>query len=229
MLTDIDRAVYLDSDISLLADVSPLLGLVPRAAPIIAAYDIPQMIDMKYRERLRISSPYFNSGVMIMDLKAIRAEQVFSDALGYALDYPERCAFVDQDALNAVLDGRWQVLDWRWNALSQMRDYLPKDPFIRHFTRYKPWARKKVGIEKRFVDEWRADLAESPWPDRFHEQSMRYPVKQAFASLGAAVLAPVTGRRDDRRRNILADILLSVELSALSGKRAETLPLPHIP
>ena len=40
----------------------------------------------------------------------------------------------------------------------------------RHFARYKPWARKIVGIEQRFIDEWRSDLAESPWPQRFSEQ-----------------------------------------------------------
>jgi len=226
LLADFDRAIYLDSDISLLTDVSPLLALQPKAASIIAAHDIPLMLDGTYRERLGISSPYFNSGVMVLDLNAIRSERIFADALRYALDHPERCEYVDQDPLNAVLDGRWQVLDWRWNALSQMREYMPKDPFIRHFTRYKPWARKKVGIEERFVDEWRADLTQSPWPDHFHEQSLRYPAKQAFASLGAAVLAPVTGRSRDRRNYILADILTSIELAADAGKCAETLPLP---
>lgn len=218
ILADFDRAVYLDSDISLLTDVSPLLALEPKAAPIIAAHDIPLMIEGKYRDRLHISSPYFNSGVMVLDLKAIRAERVFAGALQYALDHPERCEFVDQDPLNAVLDGRWQVLDWRWNAVTWIRDMMPNEPFIRHFARYKPWARKKVGIEKRFVDEWRADLKESPWPDRFSEQSIKYPVKDAFRSIYAAL----AGRQDDSERRrvftkALADIEQAAADSAIAG------------
>jgi lipopolysaccharide biosynthesis glycosyltransferase len=218
ILADFDRAVYLDSDISLLTDITPLLGLEPKAAPIIAAHDIPLMIEGKYRDRLGISSPYFNSGVMVLDLKAIRAERVFADALQYALDHPERCEFVDQDPLNAVLDGRWQVLDWRWNAVTWIRDVMPRGPFIRHFARYKPWARKKVGIEKRFVDEWRSDLKESPWPDRFSEQSIKYPVKDAFRKVGSAVHAAFAGRQDDgERRRVFAKAFADIEQAAAAG------------
>ena len=112
---------------------------------------------------------------MVLDLKSIRAERIFAEALQYALDHPERCEFVDQDALNAVLDGRWQTLDWRWNASTCIRDLMPKEPFIRHFAGYKPWARKKVGIEQRFVDEWRSDLAESPWPAAFQRAVDQVP------------------------------------------------------
>jgi lipopolysaccharide biosynthesis glycosyltransferase len=219
ILADFDRAVYLDSDISLLTDVSALLALEPKASPIIAAHDIPLMIEGKYRDRLHISAPYFNSGVMVLDLKAIRAERIFAEALQYALDHPERCEFVDQDALNAALDGRWQVLDWRWNALSQIRDMMPKEPFIRHFARYKPWARKKVGIEQHFVDEWRSDLAGSPWPERFSEQSIRYPIKDAFRSIGSAVYAAFAGKQDDggERRRVFAKAFSDIEQSAAAG------------
>jgi lipopolysaccharide biosynthesis glycosyltransferase len=222
ILADFGRAVYLDSDISLLTDVSPLLALKPKAAPIIAAYDMQLMIEDKYRDRLHISAPYFNSGVMVLDLRAIRAERIFDNALRYALDHPERCEFVDQDALNAVLNGRWQVLDWRWNSVTWIRDMVPREPFIRHFARYKPWARKKAGIEQRFVDEWRSDLAESPWPDRFSEQSIKYPIKDAIKRIGSAVHAMFAGRRDDgdERRRVFAKALSGIEQAAAAGEIA---------
>jgi lipopolysaccharide biosynthesis glycosyltransferase len=180
------------------------------------------MVEGKYRDRLHIAAPYFNSGVMVIDLRVIRAERIFADALRYALDHPERCEFVDQDPLNAVLDGRWQVLDWRWNALTQIRDLMPKEPFIRHFARYKPWARKKAGIEQRFVHEWRSDLADSPWPHRFSEQSIRYPIKDAFRSAGAAVYGVLGGRQDDgeERRRVFAKALSDIEQAAAAGALA---------
>jgi lipopolysaccharide biosynthesis glycosyltransferase len=222
ILADFDRAVYLDSDISLLTDVTPLLEMEPHAGPIIATHDIPAMIEMKYRGRLRMSGPYFNGGVAVLDLRAVRTERIFKEALQYALDHPERCLMHDQDALNAVLDGRWQTLDWRWNALTQIREYMPREPFIRHFTGYKPWARKKVGIEQRFIDEWRSDLAESSWPGSFKEQSIRYPMKDAFRSIGSAVYATFAGRRGDgeERRRIFAKVLSGIEQAAAAGALA---------
>src|SRR5690606_29554118 len=87
----------------------------------------------------------------------------------FAEEKPELCPYPDQDALNVALDGRWQVLDWRWNAVGYKLHLLPKPPFLRHITGDKPWAPRKIGVEKRFVDEWRADLLESPWPRSFHE------------------------------------------------------------
>jgi lipopolysaccharide biosynthesis glycosyltransferase len=231
ILAGFDRAVYLDSDISPLTDVSPLLAMEPEAAPIIAAHDIHIMVDGTYRERLEISAPYFNSGVMILDLKAIRAERIFAQALRWGLDSPERCLLVDQDALNAVLDGRWQTLDWRWNTTNYMSGRLPKEPFIRHFAGNKPWAPKKVGVEKRFIEEWRADLAESPWPGRFQEEAITYRIRNFLGPMTSVAKSLVyrnaPGRRGKRARlaNDFANTLSAIERAAAAGARADPLGL----
>jgi lipopolysaccharide biosynthesis glycosyltransferase len=231
ILASFDRAVYLDSDISLLTDVSPLLALEPKAAPIIAAHDIHIMVDATYRERLQIFGPYFNSGVMVLDLKAIRAERIFAQALRWGLDNPERCLLVDQDALNAVLDGRWQTLDWRWNTTNYMSGRLPKEPFIRHFAGNKPWTPKKVGVERRFVDEWRADLAESPWPGRFQDEAISYRVRNLLGPMTSVakslVYRKAPGRRGKRARlvNDFANTLSAIERAAAAGATADSLGL----
>ena len=228
ILADFDRVAYLDSDLSLSTDLSPLLDIQLRDSPIAAAHDFPAAIEGSYRERLGINAPYFNGCVVVFDLKSVRSEGIMSDALEFALANPDRCKMHDQDALNAVLDGRWQVLDWRWNALTQMIDYMPGQPYIRHLTKYKPWAKKKVGIEKRFVDEWRTDLLESPWPERFHEQSVKYPIRQALRQTGSRVMDMVTGRKAERDRRLarLTECLKKIENQAAEGARAQTLDLP---
>jgi len=187
ILADRDHAVYLDSDVSPLRDVSYLLTLVPRAAPIIAAHDLRLMADMTYRDRLQIRSPYCNSGILVLDLNAIREEHIFERALQYAAENPERCVMHDQDALNAVLDGRWQVLDWRWNAMSYLSESMPSEPYIRHFAGCKPWQPRKTGVQRRFVDQWRSDLAASPWPDSFREELSRYRVRRLLRPASMAV------------------------------------------
>ena len=158
LLPDLDRAVYLDSDVSPLTDVSPLLSLTPKVAPVIAAYDLPIMAEGKVRRRLPMMSPgsgYFNSGVMVFDLKALREEHTLAEAMRFSVEHPDQCLYVDQDALNVVFNGRWQVMDWRWNAITFMVNRLPKRPFIRHLTGHKPWGPYKQSIEPDIVEQWR--------------------------------------------------------------------------
>jgi len=175
ILADFDRIAYIDSDVSPLTDISPMMQMKPKAAPVIAAYDMPILESGNYMDRIPLSpgSAYFNSGVMVFDMNASRSEGIFADALRFALEHPKLCTFVDQDALNVAIDGRWQVLDWRWNALTFMLDHLPSRPFIRHITGEKPWTPHKDHIEPYLVEQWRADLAESPWPDRWQARAPR--------------------------------------------------------
>lgn len=96
------RAVYLDADILVRRDLSPLLSVDLHGAPIGAVRDfLPQ------------STPHFNSGVMVMDLPQWRRhhlgarviEQHISDPLG----------ITDQEALNALITN-WHELDYQWNV-----------------------------------------------------------------------------------------------------------------
>jgi lipopolysaccharide biosynthesis glycosyltransferase len=77
---------------------------------------------------------------------------------------------VEQDALNVVLNGRWQVMDWRWNVLHFRVEHFPKPYYLRHMTGAKPWSPDKFDSEPYLVERWRGDLAESPWPDRFQPE-----------------------------------------------------------
>jgi lipopolysaccharide biosynthesis glycosyltransferase len=229
ILADFERVAYLDSDISPLIDVSPLLAMAPRSAPIIAAHDLYLMVEMSYRERLGKSGPYFNGGVAVLDLKAVRTEGIFKSALRYAIDHPDRCTMNDQDALNAVVDGRWQTLDWRWNTTNYMSGRLPKEPFIRHFAGNKPWTPKKVGVERRFIEEWRSDLAESPWPGRFQEEAINYRIRNFLGPMTSVAKSLVyrnaSGKRGKRARlaNDFAATLSAIEISAAAGLPADSL------
>lgn len=236
LAAEFDRIAYLDSDISFLADPTPLLDMVPRAAPVIATYDMALMIDMQFRRRLSMSADaaYFNAGIMIMDLKAMRSEGTLKAARAFGLANPQLCNFADQDALNAVLDGHWQVLDWRWNTVNYMSNRLPGQPFIRHFAGNKPWNRKKVGVEQRFVDEWRADLEASPWSGRFTETDAkmraRAVVQPYWDAIENAVRAGIHGKSDGRRglrvrlARDYARVMGRIEAAARDGELAMRRP-----
>lgn len=60
-------------------------------------------------ERLGVS-PYFNSGVLAINLDLWRTEQIERKALTFLEAHPEKIQLVDQDVLNAVLVDRWVPL-----------------------------------------------------------------------------------------------------------------------
>jgi lipopolysaccharide biosynthesis glycosyltransferase len=58
---------------------------------------------------------YFNTGVMLIDLDKFRSHRVSGQVIDYALAYPNRIQWADQDALNAVLYDKRLALHPRWN------------------------------------------------------------------------------------------------------------------
>ena len=169
------RCVYLDSDLIVRHDPRTLhdldladrtLGAVrSRVAPFLAS---PGGVGRWMDLGLRGSAPYFNSGVMTIDLERWRLLQVTercSDLLGR---YGKEMTTGDQEALNAALVDEWAALDLTWNYVThvtgnfmQQPELEPVDPFIAHFAgRAKPW---EFGMNPIYSDEWFELLESTPW------------------------------------------------------------------
>jgi lipopolysaccharide biosynthesis glycosyltransferase len=234
ILADFDRVAYIDCDVSPLVDLSPLLHMIPKSSPIMATYDLVQLYDDVIYDRLPLSpnAGYLQSGVMVLDLKAVRTERIFKDTIQFALDNPEKCMLVDQDALNAVLNGRWQVMDWRWNVLHFCVEYMPRPHFIRHITGLKPWGSSKWGIEKSIVRQWRGDLAESPWPQKYaisQDSWLKTYIRPILISAERPVKNFIHAASDNTHGRMarylkrLPSTLRTIEEAAREGRLAEAL------
>lgn len=118
-----DRVVYLDADI--LFTKSPLDLLKLKNDPssvIIATQDVqnPTLesgIAMPGWESLGLKgdTPYFNSGVMVINTKKWNEEKISEKAIDFVQEHPEHIRFKDQDALNYLLINKWQNLPIIWN------------------------------------------------------------------------------------------------------------------
>lgn len=232
-----DRVLYTDCDVSFVTDPWKLLSASLAQAPVMAAYDWRHLPDISFRSRLSLppGTPYFNSGVTLFDLAAIRAQGQLEAARNFATNHRDLCIDHDQDALNVAFQGKWQVLDWRWNAVSLYGDLMKKRPFIRHFTGKKPWFPDKRGVEPEFIDIWRAAIQASPWPDLFKPlQSPRnrlkydaYPYAQALERYGKRMLFSRTDTVRGMRARLLgrfARVLENIERAAANGRLAEQYP-----
>jgi lipopolysaccharide biosynthesis glycosyltransferase len=240
-LAQFSKLLYVDCDVEFLKDPCQLAGVELTAAPILATYDMRFLSSGGHRAYLPMAhdSPYFNSGVLVLDLDRIRREGQLDRARRFASDFPDLCINHDQDALNVGFSEGWQTMDWRWNTVSMFQDRLPHDRFfVRHFSGHKPWGRHKAGIEPTFVSAWRRSLGDSPWPEKFLEMNATERFRAALRPTGNrlemgvknAIYGGVLGRTNAARarRVQLASnfktVLSRIEDDATHGRLARRTP-----
>ena len=156
LMPDANKVLYLDSDLIVTDDLSPLwetelgdhlLGAVTNPFyPFMPAH--PQL-------NLGIAKPecYFNSGVLLMNLRQMRAESAVTRLCEFARAHPGS-SYPDQDALNVVCRGRWLSLHPRWNVQStlfelkahelplppqQVSEAITNPAVIHYIGPFKPW------------------------------------------------------------------------------------------
>ena len=105
----VKRVLYLDADILVRGDISEIFELDLAGCLFAACQDgyIP-FLDEKREKKFHRKSDYryFNSGVMLWDLVAIRREYAFQDFMDAAKELDYWLPFVDQDILNYMTEGK---------------------------------------------------------------------------------------------------------------------------
>jgi lipopolysaccharide biosynthesis glycosyltransferase len=174
----VERVIFLDADLLIRKDLTDLWHTDLGDAPIAAVNDYftpylntheaigrPSICDKhpdkchpvpNYRELgLNGTAPYFNAGVMVVNLRKWRKMDVLHKAVELVRENWEHVRYCDQYALNILFSEKWKRLDARWNQNSNLwawRDrsdgafdqdlyrLLRNDPWIIHFTWIsKPW------------------------------------------------------------------------------------------
>lgn len=175
---ELGKVIYLDSDLLVLEDLAALWAEPMGDAACLAVPDLGcPWVDCaatlpnyaRCRQYLSVhlaipnyrdvgmapDAPYFNSGVMVMNLDQWRAADITQGALDILSRNRQHVMFADQYALNVVLYQRWRPLSLSWNQGSHIFRYptwqdSPFDltslsacrfePRIVHFTSgAKPW------------------------------------------------------------------------------------------
>lgn len=131
------RIVYLDSDVIVEADITDLWSLDPGKNLILAAQDVinPRISNpfglRNWRELgLKADAELFNTGVLVLNAARWREENISGKLVQYLKDHFQYIQLCDQDAMNAVFQGRWGQLDTRWNVppyMSRAKNYCLLD------------------------------------------------------------------------------------------------------
>lgn len=206
--TDVRRVLYLDSDVLIEDSLEPLWDCEDPQAVVHAVRSVHYpwvctygAVDSWPELGLDPRKPYFNSGVLLIDLERWRDLDVGRQALDYLASPLANGTLADQEALNVVLAGSWSELHPRWNQQTPLLDrnrgveaVYPDDvieearlhPAIVHFlSRPKPW---QTGCTHPAAERWRhvaggtafapVSLERVQWRD-----AMRWRVKRAGSAL----------------------------------------------
>ena len=120
MFPNLDKALYLDSDIIITGDIAELYNTemgdnLVGAVPDMAVQNTPVFIDYVENALGVKAEKYFNAGILLMNLKEMRKfdfENKFIELLG---KYKFRVA-QDQDYLNVLTKDRVKYVDNSWNV-----------------------------------------------------------------------------------------------------------------
>lgn len=182
LLPDCERVLYLDSDLLALQSLVPLFQADIHSNLLAAAPSPVAGSEQRLRELgCDPAHGYFNSGVLLMNLDRMRAEDFTDRALALAAEKAVGFVYPDQDLLNLMAQNRWLKLHPRWNAISHFWLYpeltascnTPDEclaarlsPAIVHFegpNSIKPWHYRSVHPLR---DLYRQARAQTPWPLR---------------------------------------------------------------
>lgn len=208
-----EHILYLDGDMQLLGDISPLLRVeVPegRLAACIDNFILHEDLDgqqPRWLQRylgglqLKAARQYFNAGLLTCRLSSW--QQIAPQALEFFRRHPELCKHHDQSALNAVCAGNWLPLSPAYNFQSLFLRFLrtgPVRPKLVHFSGGpKPWQSADCLWSPGFVQPYSQLKAEQPFLSGLMPiQPQRGPSLKRLRNLARMELASlfdVGGRR----------------------------------
>lgn len=152
LLPNEDKVLYMDSDIVVLDDIAKLYNTdigdnLVGAVPDYAVSIIDEFI-LYVEEALGIKyTNYFNSGVMILNLKKFREvnleEQFISTLNKFKFDVAP-----DQDCLNVLCKDQVYYIDTTWNKMPLGENYIPS--LVHYNLTFKPWKYDNIMYEEYF-------------------------------------------------------------------------------
>lgn len=153
------KILKMDADMLLFADIEELWNTDLTSHPAAAALELrsptvsSEWALPNYKELgIPPQTPYFNAGLMLINLDMWRKEEIAAKIIDHTKRYEKIIRYWDQDGVNAVLGGRFLILDPRWNVEAEgliLTGWVPEDPMmvkeiindakIVHFVVSKPW------------------------------------------------------------------------------------------
>lgn len=156
MFPQYDKGIYIDSDVVLTDDIAKLFDIdigdnYIGACNDLSIADIPPLVAYTENAVGVKAKEYINSGVLLMNLKKLRENDLEGHFLNLLSTYHFDSIAPDQDYLNAMCNGNIYYLDEAWDAMpNDAKPQLEKTHLIHYNLFSKPWCYDGVQYEKEF-------------------------------------------------------------------------------
>ncbi len=201
-----DKVLYLDSDLIVEGDVAELYDTELGENLLAATRDVDYLGNLNMndgkrlaytRDRLKMANPYdyFQAGVLLLNLKAMREAYTTAQWLEFAS--AKDLIYDDQDVLNAHCEGRVAFLDQRWNVMHDccgrvggVFAFAPAGAYKAYLAaRQRPLIRHYAGCDKPWT------LASCDWAAHYWKYARETPFyEDLLARLGAPAKEEGDGR-----------------------------------
>lgn len=169
LLPEVERIIYFDCDIVVNTSLKSLFNADLGSCPFCGVKDIN-------KRKLKKNPGYINSGVLVMDLKNIREQNVEEELLNWTKEHFECIKTGDQEIINEALKGRIKIVSDKWNVQSSNftnRSSYTKEPCVVHFVaKKKPWHWASFSYHRDLYFKY---LQLTPW--RLSEEEYKYWTK----------------------------------------------------
>ncbi|MBQ2639507.1 MAG: glycosyltransferase family 8 protein [Bacilli bacterium] len=187
----VERLIYLDGDTIVRSSLKKLWNF--NLGDNILGMSIEPTVDKKRTVDLDlVNRPYYNSGVLLVDLRKWREENCEQTIIEYYKSKQGLLFAADQDAINGALKDKIKTISPKYNFynifyqynykfLSSLCDYkyIPKKTFdearknpviIHYLGEERPW---RLGNKHKYRDDYNYYLSITPWKDKNYEDGWK--------------------------------------------------------
>lgn len=167
-LINAKKVLYLDSDTIIVNSIKDLwkTDLDNFACGVI---EDQACDDIRIHNRIEIDDPYFNSGVLLINTKYWKENNINQKLTDFIYTNPEKCVYPDQDALNIILNKKIKFLPYRYNFQERLYQANFDNLFVHKSKWNKILQEKEVATIIHFTDSIK------PW-----HFECTHPLKEEF-------------------------------------------------
>ncbi len=193
LLKEVDKVLYIDGDTLIQTSLLDLYNTSLDGYYIAAVDDAVQKL--KTASPINTKENYFNSGVMLLNLKKMREDNITEKLIDYRM-YGVNF-FMDQDSFNIVLGAQRVMLPYTYNFLTTMLDNFDVDEIMDMMELEKADSITEI-IENvsilHLTDRTKPWIYYMPW---FTERFMNYYNHSPFATEKLNLLNPIKEQKQE--------------------------------
>lgn len=156
MFPQYDKGIYIDSDVVLTDDIAKMFDIdigenYIGACNDLSIADIPPLVAYTEKAVGVNAKEYINSGVLLMNLKKMRDDDLEGHFLALLNKYHFDSIAPDQDYLNAMCNGKIYYLEEKWDTMPNDAKPMLTETSLIHYNLFsKPWCYDGIQYEEQF-------------------------------------------------------------------------------